>query len=168
VRMTPLDIQSHHFKRRFSGVDPAEVESFLRMVADDYAGVLAENQALGEANRRLENQVKELSANESLLKETLISAQALSEELRRGAVRESEMLLQEAGAQAEKTIDAANRRAARISEDIRGMKTLRSRIAASVRAVLETHLSLVDELASASDDETAFAEAPPPDPPPHA
>ena len=43
MRITPLDIHSHRFARLFSGLDPGEVESFLRMVADDYESLLREN-----------------------------------------------------------------------------------------------------------------------------
>ena len=73
MRMTPLDIQSHRFARRFSGLDPDEVESFLRMIAEDYESLLRENETQNERVRRLEAQVEELQTNESLLKDSFIA-----------------------------------------------------------------------------------------------
>ena len=57
------------------------------------------------------------------------------------------MLISEAEIQGEKVLDAAHRRASRLAEDIREMRQLRSRLAAAIRAVIETHLSLLDGLA---------------------
>jgi len=152
MRITPLDIHSHRFARRFSGFDPGEVESFLRMVADDYEALLLENESLQDRIRRLDSRVEELSANEALLKETLVSAQALSEEMRASATKESEVLVSEAEVRAERVLDAAHRRAARLAEEIREMRGLRTRLAAALRTAIETHLSLVDGLEQAPEE----------------
>ena len=66
--------------------------------------------------------------------------------LRRTAAKEAEVLLAEAEVKAEKVLDAAHRRVAKLTEDIREMRQARTRLAASVRSVIETHLSLLDGL----------------------
>ena len=58
------------------------------------------------------------------------------------------MLVSEAEVRAEKILDASHRRATRLAEDIREMRQARSRLAASVRSVIETHLSLLDGLSA--------------------
>ena len=40
MRFTPLEIQNHQFSTRFRGLDAAEVESFIRMVSEDYESLL--------------------------------------------------------------------------------------------------------------------------------
>lgn len=146
MRMTPLDIQSHRFGRRLSGLDPDEVESFLRMIAEDYEGLLRENESLKDQKRRMTARMEELAANEQVLQATLISAQDMAEDLRKAALKEAEVTLSEAEVKAEKILDASHRRAARLSEDLREMRGLRTRLATSLRAAIETHLSLVDAL----------------------
>ena len=42
MRMTPLDVQSHRFAHRLRGYDPDEVDAFLRMVSEDYEGLVRE------------------------------------------------------------------------------------------------------------------------------
>ena len=147
MRLTPLDIQNHHFAQTWRGYDPAEVETFLRMAAEDYEALVRERDALRETVRHLESRIAELASQEQTLRETLVTAQALAEDLKRTAVKESEVLIGQAEVRAEKILDAAHRRAAKLAEDIREMKGVRSRLASAVRTTIETHLALLEGLA---------------------
>ena len=146
MRMTPLDVQSHQFASRFRGYDPDEVMAFLRIVSEDYESLVHENESQADRIRRLESRVEELSAQEHLLKETLVSAQAMTEEMGRTTERQAELRLAEVEVRAEKILDASHRRAARLSQDIREMRALRSRLAESLRSAVETHLALLETL----------------------
>lgn len=146
MRMTPLDVQSHQFASRFRGYDPDEVEAFLRIVSEDYESLVRETDSQGDRIRRLESRVEELSAQEHLLKETLLSAQAMTQELGRNAEREADLRLAEVEVRAEKILDASHRRAARLGQDIRDMRALRSRLAESLRSAAETHLAILETL----------------------
>ncbi len=150
MRITPLDVRNHHFGRRLRGLDSAEVESFLRLVSEDYEQLLRENERQGERIRQLEQRVEQLVADERLLKETLLSAQAMTSDLREAAIKESEVLVGEAEVKAEKILDAAHRRAAKLGDEIREMRGLRTRLAQALRATLETHLSLVSSIEDAN------------------
>jgi cell division initiation protein len=148
MRMTPLDIQSHTFRRsRFKGVDSEEVEGFLRLAAEDYEALLRDNEVQKERIRQLEDRIHHLAAQENLLKDTLVNAQAMSEDLQQAAVREAKVLISEAEVRAEKTMDAAHRRAARLGEDIRELHHTRTRLAAGLRASVESHLAVIDRIA---------------------
>ncbi len=147
MRITPLDLQNHHFRRRLAGYAPEEVDEFLRLVADDYAAALREVEAKRSEIAKLEQRVEDLVANEQVLQETLTTAQKLAEDLKRTAMKEAEVLVSEAEVKGEKVLEAAHRRAAKLAQDIQEMKSLKQRLAANVRAVIETHLELVDGLA---------------------
>ena len=149
MRLTPLDIQNHRFRRRLRGYDPDEVDAFIEMIAGDYESLGREAEQLRERVRDLEARVGALSSNEKLLQDTLVTAQALSEDLRRTALKESEVMLSEAEVKAEKVLDAAHRRVAKLAEDIREMKALRTRLAAAVRTTIETHLAMLETLGGA-------------------
>ena len=156
MRITPLDIQNHVFPRTITGYARDEVEAFLNMVSDDDEALLRETQLLREQVIRLEVQVERLASNEAILQETLITAQRLSEDLKRTAVREAETLIGEAEVKAEKVLDAAHRRATRLAGDLREMKQLRTRLAVSLRATIDTHIGLLDALAKDPPDEPAL------------
>jgi len=146
VRITPLELRSHRFAKRFNGLDPEEVAAFLDVIADDFESLTRENASLAERTHHLEEQVKELSSQETLLQETLISAQAMSQDLRQTAVKEAEVLLAEAELRAEKMIDAGHRRSAKLAEEVREMRQLRTRLATALRATIDTHLKIIDSL----------------------
>ncbi len=146
MRITPLEVQNHQFSRRFSGLDTDEVAIFLKMVADDYQSVMRENEQLKDCVHQLEKRNDELTSGEQILRETLVSAQAMAEKLRETAVAESEVLLSTAETRAEKILDASHRRAATLSEEIRELRGLRKRYASSIRSTIDTHLCLIDRL----------------------
>lgn len=151
MRLTPLDIRSQRFTARLRGVDPGEVENFLHLVSEDYASLSRERDHLLDKVRSLEARVAELQSSEKLMRDTLVTAQSLADDLRQTAIRESEVRISEAEVKAEKVLDAAHRRASKLSEDIRELRTLRSRLAQSLRQTVETHLSLIDAIQDAAD-----------------
>ena len=157
MRLTPLDLQNHRFSHRLRGYDPTEVDAFVRMVGEDYEALVRENEALRETARGLELRVAELSGQEGRLRDTLMTAQVLSEDLKRTAIREAEMRVAEAEVKAEKILDAAHRRAAKLQEEIRELRMLRSRVTAAVRSTLETHTALLDGLMAEGADADGLA-----------
>ncbi len=159
MRLTPLDIQNHRFNTRLRGYDPAEVEAFVRLIAEDVEALVRERDALRQQVRALETRVDELSVNEKTLKDTLVTAQALSEDLKKTAVKEAEVLISEAEVKSEKILDGTQRRAARLAEDIREMRMLRARLAGAIRGTIETHLELLEGLAKEEDETEMLLEA---------
>jgi cell division initiation protein len=153
MRMTPLDIQNHRFAGRWQGYDKSEVDAFLELLAQDYESLVHEVELLRETVRSQELKLTELQANEGVLRETLTTAQGLAEDLKKTAAKEAEIRIGEAEVRAEKILDAAHRRAARLAEDIREMKGLRTRLAAAVRTTIETHLSLLEGLAAPDEED---------------
>jgi cell division initiation protein len=151
VRLTPLDIRSQRFASRLRGVDAGEVENFLHLVSEDYAALSRERDQLADKVRALEARVAELQGTERLLRDTLVTAQTLAEDLKQTAIRESEVRVSEAEVKAEKVLDAAHRRASKLSEEVRELRTLRSRLAQALRQTIETHLALVDAIQEAAD-----------------
>jgi len=146
MRMTPLDIQSHRFRRRLRGVDHLEVDEFLRMVSEDYENLLRENEDQRSRIADLEEQVEALESQEKLLQETLVSAQSMSDKMRSSTEKECEVRIGAAEVRAEKIIDASHRRAARLAENIRELRGMRARIAESLRSAIQTQMTLIDNL----------------------
>ncbi len=153
MRLTPLDVRTHSFRNAWRGFDRTEVKVFLQLVADDYESLALEAEGLRRRVGELEERVAELTREEGSLRKALVSAQEVSEDLKRTAVREAEMVVAQAEVRAEKILDQARRRASRIASDIREMKLIRSQIASVVRNSIETHLALLDSLAEETPEE---------------
>lgn len=158
MRLTALDIRNHRFSTRMRGLDAAEVEAFVRLIAEDYEDIIRENEGLREQVQQLAHRVEELAENEKLLQNTIVTAQQLSDDLKKTAVRESEVLISEAEVKAEKILAASHRRAAKLAQDIREMKLLRTRLGTAVRGAIETHLGLLESLSQDDPEDSQDAE----------
>ena len=146
MRMTPLEIQSHRFARRMSGFDRDEVESFLQMVTEDYEALVIENAESRERARRLEEELDASREQEALLRETLVTAQIMSERMRATTEKECQADRLEAEQQATEMIRKAERDVARLKDDIRELHGLRTRLSESLRSMLGRHLKWVDQI----------------------
>jgi len=151
MRITPLEVQNHQFTRRFNGLDGEEVETFLKLVADDYENVQRDNERLKDTVHQLEKRNSELASGEQVLRETLVSAQSMAEKLRETAVAESEALLSASEIRAERIVDASHRRAATLTWEIRELRSMRTRYASALRSTIDTHVAMIDSLESAED-----------------
>ncbi len=147
MRITPLALRNHDFRRRWSGYAPDEVDEFLRLAAEDYEAALREIETQRERIMHLEQRVEELSATEQVLQDTLTTAQKLSSDLKLAAAKESEVLVREAELRGEKILEAAQRRTAELAAELNEMKQVKARLAASVRCAVENHLRLLEGLA---------------------
>ncbi len=144
MKITPLDIQQQQFRVRFRGFDMVEVDNFLDLLANEFEELIKENNQLREEDRRKLARINELEAEEKELRDLLLSAKKITEEMRNNAHREGELIIEEAKARARKIIENAQAQALQIEADIVNLKKLRSQLEASLRATLEMHLRLLE------------------------
>lgn len=160
MRMTALDIQNHVFPRKLAGgYDVDEVEQFRNLLVEDWADLCTEADELRRRVSQLEARVEDMSTQERALRDALVTAQGLSDDLRRTAEREAQMRVGAAEIQAEKILAAAHGQASRLAHDVRELRTLRSRLAGAVRATIETHLALLEGFSRDADEELEPAPA---------
>ncbi len=144
MKITPLDIQQKQFRRVLRGYDRQEVEAFLALLATEFEELVKEAMALREAARRKDEDIAEFRSRERTMQETLITAQKASEEIRETARKEAEITLSEAELQAEKIVQGAHSRFLRIVDDINELKRQRVQFEGNVRALVESHLKLLE------------------------
>jgi cell division initiation protein len=144
MKITPLDITQKTFKRALRGIDRQEVEAFLALVASEVEALAKEAQTLREDAHRMQEEISDLRSRERTLQETMITAQKACEDIRDAARKEAEITLSEAELQGEKIVQAAHMRYLRIVDDIGEAKRQRAQFEASVRAIAEGHLKLLD------------------------
>ena len=107
MKMTPLDIQNHKLRNRLWGQDTEEVAIFLEMVATEMEERIKENSYLTEEHSRAKAQLAEFREREQTLKETLMMAQKIAQDMKNNVVKEAQVVL----AQAELEGDQIIRRA---------------------------------------------------------
>jgi cell division initiation protein len=146
MRITPLDIYQREFSRKnIGGLDENEVYSFLKKVGREYESLYAENKSLKDQSQRLTGQMEDYLELEKTLKQTLISAQKASGDLKDNAEKEAELTIKEAELQAERILDETRTEAEMIGREIRELKKQKRMLKVELRTVLESYLSMINE-----------------------
>ncbi len=143
-RVTPLEIQKHEFSRKWKGIDPVEVESFLALIAEEMEELVRGNAELEMRVRRLEEENAEHRERERILKETLLTAQRASEDIRSSAQKHADLIVWEAQGSAERLTHHALQRSAEIEKAIQELKIQRTNFRLQLQKMLELFQQILD------------------------
>jgi cell division initiation protein len=144
MKITPLDIQQQQFRVKFRGFDMVEVDNFLDLVANEFEELLRDNKRVKEEDGQKAQRIQELEGAEKELRNALISAQQICEEIKNSARREGELIIEEAKGNARKIMEAAQSQAMQVEAEIAQLKRQRAEFEASLKAVVEMHLRLLE------------------------
>jgi len=151
MKITPLDIQQQTFRNALlKGYDTKEVDEFLDLVKEELEKLVLENNRLKEDLKRNENRLLEFQAREKVLKDTMITAQKITEDIKETAKKDGQLVISQAEIQSEKIIRAAQDRLSEIMDDINEMKRQKVMFETSIRSLVDKHYKLLE---IASDDE---------------
>lgn len=144
MKITPLDIQQQQFKGKlFGGINPEEVDTFLQAVAQEMEDLNRENASLREQLQRAAAEAEILAQREKDLRDTLLAAQRISEEMKNNARKEAELAVAEAEVQAEKIIAEAENRLIQLKNEIQDLRRQKTQFEASFRALLDSHYKML-------------------------
>jgi cell division initiation protein len=101
LTVTPLDLRQTKFSTAMRGFDRAEVTSFLLEAAEGYEQALRENERLRQELVRLESSLTHYRELEGGLRNTLVSAQKVADDMRENATQEAARIVREAEGRAE-------------------------------------------------------------------
>lgn len=96
MKITPLDIRKMVFKVRLKGYDRQEVDQFLEELAQTVEVLNRDQTMLREKLASTEQQLAELKKAEATLMNTLVTTQALTDDLKHAAQRDAELIMKEA------------------------------------------------------------------------
>jgi cell division initiation protein len=151
MRLTPLEIRQHKFATSLRGFDRVEVDAFLDTVVSDFEDVVRENAQLRREAERLVRELDAYRAREKTIQDTLTTAQAVVEQLKRTAIKESESLVVDAELRAEKIVSEARERRDQLAHDIREQRHLRQRLGEDLRRTLDGYARLIEAFADAEE-----------------
>jgi cell division initiation protein len=152
MRITPLDIQQQRFRTVWRGLDKAEVDAFLDTVAAEFEGLVREVNDLKEEQRRQRRVIDEHKERENALKETMITAQRVTDEIQRAAKKEADIILGRAELEAERIVEAAQGRLTDLLREIGELKRQRAQFLAQLRGLIHTHEKMLDVAAQEDQD----------------
>lgn len=145
MKITPIDIQQQQFKgKMIGGIDPNDVDAFLQAVASEMEGLVRDNSELREQLSRHVREVQDMAEKERELRETLLAAQRITEEMKATAQKEAALIVSEAELKAERIVIDAERQLGEIKARIEEMRRQKVQFETSFKSLLEYHARMLE------------------------
>jgi cell division initiation protein len=148
VGLAPTEIRHIPIPRGAWGYRRGAVERLLDEIADSYEDVWRERADLSDRVEHLEEELQRHRELETLLRKTLVSAEAAADEQREQARRDAELVVSEAHVEARRITFAATAERERLLAEVRRLREL-----------LRTALASIDEVDGADEASDAVAAA---------
>jgi cell division initiation protein len=149
VKISPLDIQQQQFKgKMFGGLDPDDVDAFLQVVAQEMEALIRENSDFKEQASRNAALIAVMEGQESQLRDAVLAAQKITEEMKANAQKEATLLITEAELKGERILADAEKNLIELKGQIQELRRQKLQFETALKSLLETHskmLSLNDE-----------------------
>jgi cell division initiation protein len=137
MRVAPLDLRQQKFRTVFRGLDRTEVVAFLTEAADDYEHALREIDRLRQDLLRMEALLSEHRDREANLRNTLLTAQRLADEIKDAAQNEAKIIVREAEGRADLLLQRAQGRLAEVERDINELRLRRRGVEGSLETSIQ-------------------------------
>lgn len=141
--LTPLDIQKQTFARAFKGYNVSEVTAYLHMVAEEIESLVREVDRLTRENANIREDLHDHNQRERILKDTLLAAQQVSEEVKNNARKEAELIVKDAELLSERLVGQAMARVADLERTIQDLKIERRAARNRLQSQLDTTQQLI-------------------------
>ena len=138
MKVTPLDLRQQRFKTVMRGYDRGEVQAFLLEAADDYENALRDNDRLRQDVAKLDAVLGEHRGQERNLRNTLLTAQKLSDEVKEQAQKEAGLILREAEGQRDLILQKAQGRLEDVQREIEALRMKRREVENEIEGLVRT------------------------------
>lgn len=136
MKVSPLDLRQVRFRTAFRGYERAEVHALMAEVADDYEHALREVDQLRQEVSRVEALVEQHREHEHDLRNTLVTAQKLSDDIRANAETQARQIIRDAEARSELLLQKTQARLEDVQREIDGMKLKRREVETSIESTI--------------------------------
>jgi cell division initiation protein len=139
MKISPLDIQQQQFRvKTFRGLDPEDVDAFLQTVAGEMEGLIRENSQMKEEQSQHSREMLDMAEKERELRDTLLSAQRVIEEMKTNARKEAELIVSEAEIKGERIVADAERQLGELKCRIEEVRRQKIQFEMSFKGLLES------------------------------
>jgi cell division initiation protein len=138
MKVTPLDLRQQRFNTVMRGYDRSEVNAFLAEAADEYEIALRDNERLRQELSKLEAVLKEHRGQEINLRNTLLTAQKLADDIKETANQEAARIMREAEGRADLLLQKSQARLEDVQREIDGLRMKRREVETSLEGIIGT------------------------------
>jgi len=143
MKFTAMEVLQQKFKTAFKGYKIDEVRAFLELVAKDMEEIITENNFLKDELSRKEVGLNEFKEREENLKQTLLMAQKVTEDIKNNALKEAQMIIFQAELQSEKLSKETKQKIENFYREIEEIKRQKILFTASFKALLDAHSKML-------------------------
>jgi cell division initiation protein len=137
MRISPMDMRQQRFRNAMRGYDRTEVVAFLTEAADDYEHAMREIDRLRADLMRMEALLTEHRQRENNLRDTMLTANRLSEELKESAQTEAKLIIREAQGRADLLLQKTQGRLEELDHDVNELRLRRRDAEGTVEATIQ-------------------------------
>jgi len=141
--LTPLEIQRQTFSRAIKGYNADEVRAYLHLVAEEIERLVKDVDRLSRENAMLREELDDHNQRERILKDTLLSAQKVSEDVRANARKEAELIVKDAELLSDRLVAQAQARVGDLERTIQELKMERRAARNKLQTMLDTTQQLL-------------------------
>jgi cell division initiation protein len=144
MSLTPVEIRHVKLGRRLFGYERKGTDSLLAEIVTSFEAVWRERADLRDEIEELGGELAYQKEIEGALRNTLISAERMAEDVRGQARREADVIISEARSVARSVVSGAENERERIQGEIRRLRTLEVDVRADYRAFLVAALDRLE------------------------
>jgi cell division initiation protein len=144
LSVSPIEMRQRKFSTVMRGFDREEVVMFLGEAATAYETALRDNDRLRDEVVKLEASLNQFRELEGSLKNTLMSAQKVADDMHDNAVQESSRVIRQAEARAEMQMHKAQAKLELMQQEIDAMRLKRRDTEVSLEATISTLRNTLD------------------------
>jgi cell division initiation protein len=115
------------------------VDAFLQSVASEMESLIRENNELKEQQARHNREMADMAEKEKDLRETMLAAQRITEEMKANAKKEASLLVSEAELRAERIVMDAERQLGELKARIEEVRRQKIQFEISLKALLDSY-----------------------------
>jgi cell division initiation protein len=138
MKVSPLDLRQLRFRTAFRGFDRAEVLALIAEVADDYENALREVDGLRQEISKMEALLSQHREHERNLRDTLLTAQRVSDDIRANADVQARQILRDAEGRSDLLLQKTQARLEDVQREIDGMKLKRREVETTIESTIST------------------------------
>ena len=138
MKVSPLDLRQVRFRSVLRGFDRAEVLALITEVADDNENALREVERLRQEVSKMEVLLKQHREHEHDLRDTLITAQRMSDDIRASADAQARQIIRDAEGRSDLLLQKTQARLEDVQREIDGMKQKRREVESSIESTIST------------------------------
>jgi cell division initiation protein len=134
--LTPTEIKNKTFSKGFGGFNREEVKAFLTVISKEIDELRNEKVALAQKVDELSVRINGFEKNEKLLKDTLMTAQKATSDIKDNARKEAELIITKAKMDAENIKKEAQEQVRKIQEKINELESHKINLIGQIKSII--------------------------------